>query len=403
MEQAYRRLKTELLNNPLVDDVDLSYLYIIVTWKSGIKERLVTKRFLNRNSLVYYSKSKIRPWFMPPAMWWEDLSNGLKPMPHYLDNVEYEDDLDKYSNLINWKWSDYKKAKFFERLITVHEIFQYIIDNGWKEQKYPEHSLTNSLQLVYNEKLQQFKLKRSGYKTRSYPRLAERPAQKLLEHFMPYGFYGRDDPYYYMSTKTPRSKKRVYLAIRNIINRNYALEKKGRKKFFDFNYNNILKMMRLQHRSSIRVAPYSIRQINLFVTIMKDLDLEGKSFYDVNPMMGELHIAAHVLNCPYYYRESIPFDQGSKELSKFINSHCEIDEGNSTYDFGIYDGNFFFDYDRTQHAFELLNEKTNLAMIFIPNEFYDKWISEHKKHDDEIKLMISRNKMKCGRLLLYYC
>lgn len=402
MEQAYRRLKEELLKNPLVSKVDISYLYLTVTWKSGIKERLVIKRFLNSYKGYIHSRL-IRPQFMPSAMWWEDLSNGYKPKPHYLDDVEYEDDIEQYSNLINWKWSDFKKAGFFERLITIHEILEYIIKNGWKEQKYPNSSLINSLQLVYNEKTKAFKMNNSiGYKLKSYRKLAERPAGKLLEHFMPYGFYGKDDPYYFMSAKTMKQRRRIYLAINNVIRRNKTLEKKGKKQFFDFNYRNILKMMRIQHKS-IRVIPYSIRQINLYTTIIKDLGLDGQSFYDVDPALGELHIAAHATNCPYYYRESAPFDQGCKELSKFLKSHCEKDSDNMTYDFGIYDGNFLPNYDKTEHAFELLTKKTNIAILYVANKYFDKWVSEHKKHDDQYEMKVSRSYLMSGKLLIYYC
>jgi len=404
MEQAYRRLREKLTNHPLVERVDCNYYFFVVTWKSGIKERLVINNFDNDNKVKfkYYIKSPIRPHFMPKAMWWEHLSNGYEPKPHYLENVEFEDDTEKYSNLINWKWADYEKCGFYEKLLLIHEILQYIIEHEWKEQKFPENTLRHSLQMVYDESPKGFHFtRRRGLRIRSYRKLAERPASKLLEHFMPYGFYGRDDPYHFMSTKSIKQRRRIYLAIRNIIRKNRNLKSKGKKQFFDFNYRNILKHMRNQDHS-VKISPYKMRQVGLLRSLIDQLDMQGKTFYDVDPMMGEMHIAAHTKECSYYYRESAPFDQGAKLLSQFIGSHCEIDNNNRRYDFGIYDGHLSPNYPKACYAFDVMKEKVDLAIIYVANEYMEQWREKYPGSHDSLEMKCSRDPNRCGRWLLYY-
>jgi len=409
MEQAYKRLLEKLTNHPLVDQVSYNYYYFTVIWKSGIKERLIKNKFDNKSKYRFrkYMKSYIRPHFMPRAMWWEHLSNGHQPKPHYLENVEFEDDVDKYSNLINFKWSDYEKCGFYERLILIHTILQYVSDHGWKEQQYPENTLRKSLQLAYDESQESFKLKsRKGLMCRIYPKITEKPAEKLLKHFMPYGFYGKHDPYYFMETKSKKQRKRVYLAIINVIRNNKKLKSKRRKKLYDFNYDSILKHMRIQ-RSPIKVAPYKIKQVGLLKTLIEWLDMEGKTIYDVYPMMGEMHIAAHIKECPYYYRESAPFDQGAEELSKFIGSHCKADDGKMRYDFGIcdfgiYEGHSPTIYDKLCCAFEIMKIKVDLAVIFIPYKDMNQWREKHPESHDSIYTKCSKAPHFCGEWLLYY-
>lgn len=403
MEQAFRKLKNELLNLPSIVEVKTNYYYFQIKWKYGIKERLILNKFDNNDKLkTRYLKSHIRPHFLPKALWWEELSNNKKPKIHYLENVEFEENIENFSNLVNWKWSDYLECKFFERLLLIHEILQYVIDNGWKEQRFPENTLRHSMQLIYDEGPDPYKYKnrnRKGYRTRGYNN-KEKPGDKLIQHFMPYGFYGKNDPKYMLDCSHARNIRRTYFAIRNIISKNKLLKQKGRKQFLDFNYANIIKCMRDQRRS-VYLKPYRMRQIGLFRVLINDLDLAGKSFYDVDPELGELHLVAHSMGCPYYYRESAPFDEHGPKMSEFLKSDCHADKDGIRYDFGIYYNNFF-DYDLTKEAFEIMKNKVDLLIIFVEYSAINEWLKEYPGCHQKIPLNRNKNPNYHGDFLLYY-
>lgn len=397
MEQALRRLKTKLEEHHLVQKVSVNYFYFLVVWKSGIKERLIINRYENKNEAKrnYYLRSKIRPHFMPPANWWEDISNNKQIKPEYLENVEYEENCDDFSNLINWKWSDYTEARFYERLIQIHEILQYVLDNGWKKQKFPENTLIDSMQKVYLESLKPYTLSRKkGFKLRNYAG-KEKPGEKILQHFMPYDYYGNDSSNFLMNNK--KNTRKIYLAIRNVINRNKILKKKGRKTFLDFNYNNIFKCMRI-NKSQIR--SYKLRHIGLYRSIIKHFELNGMSYYDPDPFMGECYLASIVEGCPYYFNNTIPFDECSKNLSNFLKT--EININSTRCDFSIFDNSFKFNMTLFEEYFALMKENSDLSIIFINNENMQEWLLKHPNPHDKLEMKFCKNPALNGFYLSYY-
>lgn len=401
MEQAYRRLLKTLEENPLVDRAKYTHCYINIWWKSGIKERLIVHRYENNDFLLNrYRKSPVwRPVFLPQAMWWEDLSQNSVPILNYSDNVsELNDDVSKYSNLANWKWSDYEQCGAWERILLVHTVLQYVMDHGWKNQIFPEDTLNNSLQMVFNEKLNLYEAK-DGYKLRSFNG-KERPGDKLIQHFMPCGHYGKNDPYYYLSTGSLPQKRRIYLAIRNIINRNKILKKKGRKQFLDFNYDSIMKCMR-KKRTSYKIIPYRLKQIGLYRTLIKRFDLNNQSFYDIDPLLGEKYLSCMVEQCPYYYRETAPFDDKCQKLAEFTSYDCTADT-DGHYDFAIFDNGFVFDEDILEESWKIFENKVDMLIIFVQNPHMDIWLERHPDPIESISMKPSNRPDNIGKWLIYY-
>lgn len=399
MEQAYRRLIERLSKHELMQEViDYNHHEIKILWKSGIKERLVLPRTETspyRKSSFYRSKI-YAPVFVPKAMWWEDLSNDYYSKHNYLENInDIEYNIENYKNFINWKWSDFIKSKFFERLITTHKILDFIIKNGWNQEKYPIKSLNEDLNLVLNDDLTKYKLKKIDFYALRYHKGGVRPGEKILRHFFPMGDYSRKNPSNLFNCKNIDDIRRVYKAIKILIHKNYRLKDKP-KKIIDINYRNLLKCMRY---NKTPVAVYKHRQIGLYRRLMQDLDLNGKSFFDIDPSFGERALAAYVEDCPYFYNPTCPFDACASELSKFINYEFNIAD-DRRYDFSIYD-NEIYNKIIFENILNTMSEKVDVGLIYLKNLYYDDFIKTNKP-DKYFNMKTSRMSQYCGKWLLYY-
>lgn len=398
MEQAFRRLIKELKNHPSIKSVEGNYYEIKIVWKSGIRERIIPARYENNFKKDSYLRAVMyRPRFIRTnVQWWDQISTGNKINPHFLYIDEIVDDTSKYANLIEWKWSDYFKAKFYERLLMHNDIIEYITEHGWQGCKYPEHVLRNSMQLMYDEKLSVYKSKRlKNYQITNYHG-NERPGVMALKHFMPYGFYGFNDPSFRLTIKSYRDAKRVYKAINNIISHNLVRVKKGRKQFINFNYENILKYMKAKKSNPY----YKFRQIGLYRLLIQDFELSGQSFYDVDPIMGELALAAHAEGCPYYFRPTCPFDEYSDDMATFLSAEWHPDN-NERYDFTIFDNGFKYDKDTYDTVMELFSEKVDTAIIFVNNKNIDEFCTKYPP-DEEYKMRLSKSPDINGKWLIFH-
>jgi hypothetical protein len=277
-------------------------------------------------------------------------------------------------------------------------VLQYIIDNKWQDLQYPEHTLNNSLGLLLDEDLDKYK-HQSRLQVRSFYG-KERPGAKLLEHFMPYGCYGRDDPYFLFKTENIKDIKRIYLAIRNVISKNKRSISKGRKKMLDFNYFTIMgSITKIGTTFSHKTSPYRFRQIGLYRTIIRHFELSEKSFYDIDAIMGEKAVACFLENCPYIYRPVCPFDECGPRLMEFLNAdYCE-DDG-THHDFSILDRGFRYDEDYYEECFELLSKKVDTLIVFVPDDAMEQFQNNHKP-DESIQIKYSGRPLKTGRLLVY--
>lgn len=398
MEQAYRKLIKELENHRLVESIDHNYYEIKIKWKSGIKERLILNKSENKYYTKKYLRSKVyRPWFVPKALWWEDISNGRMPKPNYLFGInDIEHDVSKYPNFINWNWSDIQKSYFFERLILVHEILDFIIKNGWKDYQFPENVLANDLNIIINEDLSSYKMKKINfYRLKRHPK-GIRPGEKIIKHFLPYGDYGLDNPSYMFNCTKKSDIKRIYLAIRLIFTRNQRAKQKGSKKRIDVNYQNIMRTMRCKRQS---IKPHIIKQIGLYRRLIRDFNFVGKSFYDIDPMFGEKAIAAFSEDCHYYFNKTCPFDIRAPKLSKFLNYDFIEDDNKTRYDFSIYDSEYHHE-EVLDEIMKIMPTKVDYLLIYIKNMYYDDFIKKHKPIK-YFNMKTSKLNKYCGKWLLF--
>lgn len=399
MEQAYRRLIDNLSKHRLIEEIaDYNYHEIKIVWKSGVRERIVLPRVETspHRKLSFYKSKRYYPVFAPKAMWWEDLSNDYYPKHNYLENInDLEHNVDNHVQFINWKWSDYKKSRFFEKLITVHEILDVIIKNGWSKENYPIQSLHEDLNFVLNDDLSKYKLKKLDFYCLRMHAQMRRPGEKILKHFFPMGDYARKNPSHLFNCKNVDDIRRVYKAMRMLINRNYR-QKNNPKKLRDINYNNILKSMRY---NKIQVSIYRSRQIGLYRRLIQDLGLNGKSFFDVDPLFGERALAAYVEECPYFYIPTCPFDICAPNLSKFINYDFNIAD-DRRYDFSMYD-NELYNKNIFEKVLNIMSEKVDVGLIYVKNLYYDDF-AKNNKPDKYFHMKTSRMFQYCGRWLLYY-
>lgn len=395
MEQAYRKLIKKLSEHELVESVSGSYYDIKVCWKSGIKERIVLQRRENNafKRLRYLKSPKYRPHFAPRAVWWEDLSNGYEVVPNYFEGInEFEHNLDDHPGFINWKWSEIERMGFYERLILMHRILQFFIDNGWKKLIYPQQSLADDVNLILSDDLTKYKLKKIDFYC--LRRHKQRPGEKIIKHFMPYGHFGYNNPSHLLKCETFRDIKRIHSALRLLFNRNL----KNPKKKSDINYNTVLGVIKnpTLHKQAKLYIP---RQIGLYRRIIKDLELSGRSFYDVEPFLGERSLAAYAEGCPYHFKPSCPFDENSKALGKFLGCEFYEDSDDRRYDFSIYD-NENYDLDTLLHVHKLMSEKVDTGLIYIQNMYYDDFRAHHEP--DEVRHMkTSRSFQYCGRWMIF--
>lgn len=393
----------------MVERIDeVTYYAIKLTWKSGVRERLVIYRFENFGYLNNkYLRSPIyRPHYMPKARWWDELSNGKTIKPSFLENINnIENDLDDYPMLINWKWNDYLEGKFYERLLMIHEILDYITKHGWTSIKYPEATLNEDLQRMISQNLKNYQYKhRQAYRL---IRLTEnRPGEKILKHFMPFGFYGKHQPSYLMSVCSKENARRVYKGIRNVILKNQRLKNKTKwKKRYDINYNTILQFMNIKkmHRSS-RAFKQKFRHIGLYRRLIKDFELNGKSFFDIDPNMGEKSLAAFAEECPYYFRPTPPFDTSFKPMAEFLNAEFNLYNKNDRYDFTIFDNDIndlSINIERFEAAMEEFPDRVDMAIVLMSYEYMDDFIKKFPP-DDGYNMKTNRLQIKNGKWLIYY-
>jgi len=397
MEQAYRKLIKELGNHRLVESVSHNYYEIKVHWKSGIKERLVLNRpENNKYKRISYLKSPVyRPWFVPKATWWEQISNGFNPQPNYLNGVnDIEFDVSEYPFLINWNWSDVKKSYFFERLILVHEILDFIIDKQWKDIKYPTNFLVQDLESILKDDLSLYKMKSIDFYC--LRRKKPSPGSSLIKHFFPYGDYGYNNPSYLFKCDRFSNIKRIYLAIKLIFKRNYASKKKGIKRSLDINYENILKTMKNNNGPA---KPYKSKQIGMYRRIIKDLSLSGQSFFDIDPFLGERSLAAYAEQCPYFYNPTCPFDEYCHNLGEFLNFDFIEDDQIRRYDFSIYDSEEYSE-ELFEEVYDIMSRRVDTGIIYIKNMHYDKFKDKHKP-DEYFNMKTSRMFQHCGKWMVF--
>lgn len=375
-----------------------------MTWKSGIRERLVLHRYENDEYLrLKYLRSPVyRPHFLPKALWWDELSDGIKINPTFLEDINtIENDPEDYPMLVNWRWKDYQNSKFFERLIMIHEIVEYVKKHGWSFIQYPITTLNEDLQSIFSDNIKNYKFKtKHVYRFVSF-RGRNRPGLKILKHFMPFGFYGKYQPSYLMDIKSIPNTKRLYRAIRNVISNNYRLEKKSRyKKRYDINYDTILKFMRNKAKNCTKVYKDKIRHVGLYRLLIKDFELSGKTFYDIDPYMGEKSLASFAENCPYYYRPTPPFDEYNDKLAQFLNFEFNISKDGHRHDFTIFDNDHRLDLETYEAVLEELPKKVDTALVFVPNPIIDE-ITKKYKPDNSYTMRVSKAPHLNGEWLLY--
>lgn len=408
MEQAYRRLIRELENHPLVKRIDdADYYAIKLTWESGVRERLVFNRYENNEFMrLRYLRSPVyRPHFLPKARWWDRLSNGKHIKPSFQENINLiENDPEDYPMLINWRWSDYLQGRFFERLILIHEILDYITKHGWTSIKYPESTLNEDLQSVFSQDLKNYRFKwRHAYRFFRFTG-ALRPGEKILKHFLPIGFYGKYQPSYLMSVCSRGGARRVYKAIRNVIATNNRLHRNTRwKKRYDINYDTILKFMNIRGYGGSYGRAYrkKFRHIGLYRRLIQDFELSGKSFFDIDPYMGEKSLAAFAQKCPYFFRPTPPFDTSFKPMADFLSAEFNCYDENARYDFTIYDNDLSINIDRFKAVMEELPHRVDMAIIFMNNEYMDEFVAKFPP-DNGYHMRLGRFPPKNGKWLTYY-
>lgn len=395
-----------LKNHPLVRRIDeVTYYAIKLTWHSGVRERLVIRRYENDQFLrIRYLKSPVyRPHFMPKARWWDDLSNGRKIKPGFLEGInDIEHSPEDYPMLINWKWADYIKARFYEKLIFIHEVLDYITKHGWTSIKYPEATLSEDLQRLVSQNLKNYQFKRrQAYR---FIRLSDnRPGEKVLKHFMPYGYYGKYQPSYLMSVCSKSNAKRVYKGIRNVIRNNYRLDNNTKwKKRYDINYETILRFMNMKRVQSYgRAFKRKFRHTGLYRRLIQDFELGGQLFFDIDPNMGEKSLAAYIEGCPYFFRPTPPFDVSYQPLAEFLGAEFNQYERGMRYDFTIFDNDLVMNMDRFYAVMEELPNWVDMAIVFMDNEHMEEFTSKFPP-DDGFYMKVCKNPAKNGKWLIFY-
>lgn len=393
MELPYRVLRQKLSEHPLVSKVTSNYFNIMVTWKSGIKEKWAINRKERMGRSIY--KSSIAPIVIPISKWWEDLSNDKKLVKSYKFGInELEHDVTKYPNFTRWSWSEFVKLGFYEQRIFVHEFLQFVLDNGWNNNQYSENVLNHSLQLVFDEQLKTYSYGRGWKLGRRYAK--EKPGHRLIDHYIPLDRYGKHSYSGFLDRRTKFHVTLLYRGIVNLIRYNRSLIKKGEKpKYLYFDYDSLLANLRF-HREKAMVA--KIRPISLYRSIIKEFGMSGKSMYDFDPLYGEKSIAAFAEECPYYYRPTCPFDMGANGLAKFLGTSFAEDHG-GRYDFTIIDFNFKFKPDLFKIVMETVYPKVDSMIMFVDNFNIEEIIAKYKPRKS-IPMRVSRFNMINGAFLL---
>lgn len=397
MEQAYRRLISELEIHPYVRWLRYDYKCIKIRWKTGIGERLYFNRYLTKHLFkTWYKSSKYRPIKVPHVYWWDQLSNGRKIEPHYLCGVnDIEYDLHDYVSLKYWKWIDYRRANFYERLLFVQELMMFFMENKWQDFRYPDNILLDSYNEAANEDISNYKHK-DNYKcvTRK-----EKPGIKLMQHFMPFGLYSTNSPSFYFKFKSRWYRKKLYNSIRRIILRNRILERKGRKKsFHNFSYRTVLKFMNMNKRT---IKTYRFKPLGIYRRLINDYDLTSKTFFDADPGMGEKALSAFIENCPYFYVDSCPFDHYGPKMAEFLNMPINKFDESSRYDFSILDNEFLFDEKRIDDYMNKYSKHVDMSFVYVNDKNVIK-ITDKYPPNEMVGFYIHPYSSSRGKLLIYH-
>jgi hypothetical protein len=403
MEQVFRKLIKELKNNPIVEKVTINYYEIKIKWKNGFKQRLILNKPENEFKDLSYRRSPIYNYhYMPLAYWWSDISDNKKLKPNYLEDInEIEHDLKEYRGMINWKYKDYENLKEYDRLIVISEIMDYIITNEWINPKYPKVSLTDDINNLLNDNPNTYKI----HKFKGYHTKATKPGEKLIKNFMPFAYYSKRSisTYVLFDFKKLYNIKRLYRTLLLIIKINEELKQKNKKTRIDFNYETISRYFVTKRRYEKRkkYLAYRIKQLGVYRSLIQDLELNGKSFYDIDPYLGENALIAYSEKCPYYYRPTCPFDEHCHELEKFLNYKFNIDE-KGHYDFTIYDFTIHDlpdKYEEFTKIFKILKSKADIVIIHSSNRHCEPLKNLNIQKPDQILPIIGSTKKS---FLIYY-
>ena len=376
MELPYRVFKHKLAEHPLVKKVCSNYYNISVLWSSGIRERYLISRIERRGKFSF--KTSVPTIAIPPSTWWEDLSNNKQLVKTYKFGInEFEHDVAKYPNFTRWSWAEYNKLGFYEQRIFLHEFFQFVLDNGWVDNKYNDQILNNSLQLIYDESPRSFSYGR-GLKLFKTYKSKEKPGIRLIDNFFPLYRYGKGSSSAIFNKNSIFGRRTIYRAIVNIAKSNALAVKNGNKiKYPYFDYESLLLNIRATKRT-LKMA--KTRPINLYRSIIKHFGMSGKSMYDFEPHFGEKCIAATVEECFYAYRPTCPFDMQADGLAKFFNTNFKKDSGTGTerYDFAIIDFNFAFNIELFNIVLKDVYQRVDSMIVFVDNKHKKEVLSKVK-------------------------
>lgn len=308
-----------LRTHPLVQSAKLSFRFIEVKFKTGIKEKW---RFRGNKGARYL-------YDIDP----ENLSNGflLRIAPNF-QTFELDDNYKLKDLGFHVSFKEYAKAGELQQRMFVQTILLNIME--WKNPEFSEEVLQTDI-LRINEKFVQKKFRyKNGYRAVAFPSVAGR---KTLMHFMPWGLL--DKP-----IKENWEPLIVYRIVREII-----------KQKKDICLFSILAKMR-----KFGLGPRFINP-NLYRTIARDLKIKDVTIADVYPGCGSKLLAFCLEDCTYHYGNT-QFGENYERLAKFIGSKARHVDERKNFDLAILDKDTL-----TPVPFEdigLWNEKADSLIVF---------------------------------------
>lgn len=366
------------MQDPRIKKVKSDYNGFIVYWNNHIKEKIqIARRYYGKK---IRSKKKHFLLVVPEVWWWDKLSNDKIVARHFKYNInELElNNSDEYFNLSKWSYQDFETLKFYDKLMFMHGLLDFIVEHGWKPFKYPDEVLRENYQNILNEGTNSHR-RRNGYRLAKYFfKNKDRPGDLILEHFMPNGHYNLSNNKFIYNFKHKNTICRWYKAIRRIIRKNKWFKKEEINKTIDFDYKTLIKAIKVSDRRQKFFKSFKFRPIALYRVIIKDLGLSGKTFFDFEPRYGEKFLAAVVEECPYYFRPTCPFDTYYKDVAKFIEYDDISEEDKSIrYDFSIIDFDFKFNKSVFDYYMKNYFNKIDVNVIFVSNPYVEEIMKKY--------------------------
>jgi hypothetical protein len=273
MEIYLKIVLNELKKHPLVTEVHVSANLIAVKFVTGITENWMRRKTpWWRISSPYYTRSTYRFEFPKKGPYYTE--QDIKCYSEF-EIGPFHKDKEIRSNLFIYEFSKYKKMKFIDKRIAVHNMLKHIVKLGWQDPIYPQETIMDDWKNI-NKAKTDVHYRNGGIYLYNKKMLG----RHIIESYLPYG----------NSTTGNRIPLQQAWNTDNLYRAINFLLKKGK----DITRHNLVRFLNIYRKAGPRMV-----HIIGYKAIFEKLGLKPKFIEDWKPDFGGKMLLAASIGADY--------------------------------------------------------------------------------------------------------